>query len=138
MRVLLVLSFVVGLSGPVAAFEEADRAAVQSAIGQQLNAFLSDDGATAYSFAAPNITGSFPSAEIFMEMVRQGYKPVYRSMSHEFGALEETPGGALRQTVDIVDADGEFWTAVYTFERQHDGAWKITGCYLLKKPGEVA
>lgn len=138
MRALLALTLVLGLCGPATAFDDADRAAVQTAIEQQLDAFLSDDGAAAYSFAAPNITGSFPSPEVFMEMVRQGYKPVYRSMSHEFGALEETPGGALRQTVDIVDAAGEFWTAVYTFERQPDGAWKITGCYLVKKPGEVA
>jgi hypothetical protein len=70
-----------------------------------------------------------------MRMVEQGYQPVYRSRSHSFAKLEETSAG-LVQTVDIVDAAGEFWTAVYTFQRQPDGSWKITGCYLQKKPGE--
>ena len=137
MRLLLVLSLVFGLSGSAAAFSEADRMAVQGAIGQQLEAFLADDAAKAYSFAAPNITSRFPTEDIFIDMVRQGYKPVYRSRSHSFGQLEETADG-LRQTVDIIDAEGEFWTAVYTLQRQPDGTWKITGCYLAKKPGVSA
>jgi hypothetical protein len=33
---------------------------------------------------------------------------------------------------------GEFWAALYTLEQQPDGSWKITGCYILKKPGEMA
>ncbi len=72
-----------------------------------------------------------------MDMVRQGYLPVYRSQSHSFGELKEEPG-YLEQSVDIVDSDGVFWTAVYTLAQQADGSWKITGCYLVKKPGVVA
>jgi hypothetical protein len=78
----------------------------------------------------------YPTAESFMAMVRQGYAPVYRPQNYSFGALSEEPG-YLTQAVDIVDAEGEFWTAVYTL-RQFDGAWRITGCYLVKKPGETA
>lgn len=119
------------------AFSDGDRAAIQHAIADQLDAFLADDGAAAYSHAAPNITARFPTPEIFMDLVRQGYQPVYRSRSHEFGDLKETAAG-LEQRVDIVDAAGEFWTAVYTLQQQPDGSWKITGCFLVKKPGEVA
>ena len=137
MRFLSVLAVVLGLCGPAAAFTDADRSAVQSTIEQQLKAFLSDDATAAYSFAAPNIKAIFPTEDIFMQMVMQGYKPVYRSMSHEFGELKETPAG-LEQTVDIVDSAGEFWTAVYTLQQQPDGSWKITACRLVKKPGEVA
>jgi hypothetical protein len=137
MRVLLVLFFVLGVPAEASAFSDADRIAVQGVIERQLKAFLADDAATAYSFAAPSIRSRFPSADIFMEMVRQGYAPVYRPRSHAFGELKETDAG-LEQVVDIVDGQGQEWAALYTLERQPDGSWKITGCYLLKKPGQVA
>jgi len=138
MRALLLsLALLLGLNGAAAAFSEADRASVQSVITQQLDAFLADDGATAYSFAAPNIKSLFPTEEIFMNMVRNGYPPVYRPRSRSFGELKETARG-LEQSVELVDADGVFWTALYTLEQQPDGSWKITSCVLLKKPGEVA
>jgi ketosteroid isomerase-like protein len=137
MRILLIFAVVFGLTGTAAAQSEADRSAVQAVIGQQLDAFLSDDAATAYSFAAPNIQTMFPTQDRFMELVQQGYQPVYRSRSRTFGELKETAMG-LEQTVDLVDAAGEFWTAVYTLQRQPDGSWKISSCVLVKKPGEVA
>ena len=137
MRILFALVLALALYGSAAAFTEADRSAVQTTISRQLNAFLADDGAAAYSFAAPNIQTLFPTQEVFMELVRRGYQPVYRSRSHAFGELKETAEG-LTQIVDIVDAQGEFWTARYTLEKQPDGTWKITSCMLLKKPGEVA
>ena len=128
MRMLAAVLLAVGIGGS---------AAVQSVIAQQLDAFLAEDGAAAYSFAAPGIKQMFPTQDIFMELVRRGYQPVYRSRSHAFGELKETAAG-LEQIVDIVDAAGEFWTARYTLEKQPDGSWKITSCMLLKKPGEVA
>ncbi len=137
MRYLLLLPLLFALSGPAQAFTDGDRAAVQSTIEQQLNAFLADDAAAAYSHAAPNIKQMFPTQEVFMNLVRQGYAPVYRSSSHTFRELTENAAG-LEQIVDIVDASGQFWTARYTLQKQPDGSWKITGCSLLKKPGEVA
>ena len=135
MRVLLVLALFFGFSGISAAQSDAERATVQNVIEQQLSAFLRDDAAAAYSFASPGIQNMFPTEEIFMDMVRQGYAPVYRPRSHAFGAIRQTPAG-LEQIVDIVDAEGQEWTALYTLQQQPDGSWKITGCFLLKKPGE--
>ena len=136
MRVLLVvLTIVFGTSGAARAASDSDRAAVQSVIEQQLHAFLADDAATAYSFAGPAIRAMFPTQDIFMNMVRQGYPPVYRPQSYDFGLLEETSTG-LRQIVDIVDASGVGWTASYTVAKQPDGSWKITSCTLIEKPGE--
>ena len=106
-------------------------------IENQLQAFLRDDSAAAYSFAAPGIKTLFPTEQIFMELVRRGYQPIYRSGSHSFKGLKETAAG-LEQTVDVVDAAGEFWTAIYTLQQQPDGSWKIASCVLVKKPGEVA
>jgi hypothetical protein len=137
MRVLLILLAILGFSAPAAAFSDADRAAVQGIIDQQLQAFLRDDGVTAYSFAAPTIKQMYPTVEAFMAMVRQGYPQVYRPRSHSFGELKEQPG-YLEQSVEIVDGEGNFWAALYTLRQEPDGTWKITGCYIVKKPGQVA
>lgn len=134
MRILLALAFALLTLAPASAFSDADRAAVVGAIERQLQAFLADDAATAYSFAAPSIRSMFPTEDIFMNMVRQGYPQVYRPSSHQFAELKEV-SGHLEQSVDIVDAQGAYWTALYTLEQQPDGSWKITGCYLTKRPG---
>jgi len=66
-----------------------------------------------------------------MSMVRNGYTPVYRHRSFEFGEAKIT-NGTILQEVHIIDANGEAWEALYTLEQQADGSYKITGCSLLK------
>jgi len=102
-----------------------------SLLSAQEQAFGRDDAAAAYSHAAPEIKQLFPQADIFMQMVRQGYAPVYRHKSFEFGEARAA-NGRIAQRVHIVDADGEAWEALYTLEQQPDGSLKITGCSLLK------
>src|SRR5438128_4395063 len=126
--IVLLLVFLFGLAAP--AFAD-DVAAAQSVIRAQEQAFSRDDAATAYSHAAPGIRQLFPQAGIFMQMVRQGYPPVYRHKSFEFGEAR-TAGGQIAQRVHIVDDNGEAWEAMYTLEQQPDGSLKITGCSLLK------
>ncbi len=108
-----------------------DVAAAQSVIRTQEQAFARDDGATAYAQAAPQVQALFPSVEIFMAMVREGYAPVYRHRSFEFGP-SHSEDGTIAQRVHIIDANGEAWDALYTLEMQPDGRLKITGCSLLK------
>ncbi len=134
MRALLVFLALAGFSAPAAAFSDSDRAAVQGAIEQQLQAFLHDDATAAYSFAAPSIRAMFPSQDIFMQMVAKAYPQVYRPRSHQFQGLEEKPGH-LEQMVSIVDGGGVYWNALYLLEQQPDGSWKITGCIIEKAPG---
>ena len=85
----------------------------------------------AHAQAAPEIQALFPSIEIFMAMVREGYAPVYRHRSFEFGP-SQAQDGTIMQRVHIVDANGEAWEALYTLQAQTDGSLKITGCSLLK------
>jgi hypothetical protein len=73
----------------------------------------------------------FPQADIFMEMVRQSYAPVYRHKSFEFGEARVSDG-QIAQRVHIIDANGVPWEALYTLEEQPDGSVKIIGCVLLK------
>ena len=125
---LLLIAFL-GFALPTAAAD--DVAAAQSVIRSQEQAFVHDDAAAAYSYAAPAIRQMFPRADIFMGMVQNGYAPVYRHKSFEFGELR-TEGNWVAQRVHIIDANGEAWEAMYTLEQQSDGSFKITGCTLLK------
>jgi hypothetical protein len=127
--VLLLLALLVGTARLALAAE--DTTAAQNAIRRQEQAFARDDAAAAYAQAAPEIHAIFPSPDIFMAMVRQGYAPVYRHRSFEFGE-SRTEGGVIAQRVHIIDANGEAWEALYTLEQQADGSLKITGCSLLK------
>ena len=130
MRALVLLTaFLLSLASPARAAD--DVAAAQTVIRSQVEALGRDDAATAYSFAAPAIRDMFPQADIFMDMVRQSYAPVYRHKSFEFGEARVS-GGQIAQRVHIVDAEGVPWEALYTLEQQPDGSVKIIGCVLLK------
>jgi hypothetical protein len=129
MRVL-VLFLALALNWAAPALAD-DVATAQNVIRAQEQAFSRDDAAAAYSHAAPEIRQLFPQADIFMQMVRQGYAPVYRHKSFEFGE-GRAAGGHIAQRVHIIDDNGEAWDAMYTLEQQPDGSLKITGCSLLK------
>jgi hypothetical protein len=128
MRVLLVLIFAL-LAGASARAD--DVATAQDIIRAQEQAFGRDDARAAYSYAAPAIREIFPAPDIFMSMVQNGYPPVYRHKSFEFGD-SKSEGSRIAQHVHIIDANGEAWEALYTLEQQADGSYKITGCSLLK------
>jgi hypothetical protein len=126
---LLLVAFLIGAT--VHARADEDVAAGQSVIRSQEEAFSHDDASLAYSFAAPSIKSWYRSPETFMYMVRNGYAPVYRHRSFEFGAAKILEGKIL-QEVHIIDADGQAWEALYTLEPQPDGSLKISSCVLKK------
>jgi hypothetical protein len=130
MRALvLLLTLLLGLATPARAAD--DVAAAQNIIRSQEQAFGRDDAAAAWSFASPALQEVFQRPEIFMMMVQQGYAPVYRHRSFEFGEAKAADG-QIAQRVNIVDENGEAWEALYTLEQQADGSLRITGCSLLK------
>jgi uncharacterized protein DUF4864 len=129
---LLMAASMTSEAGPVS---DADRAEFQRIISSQIDAFRADDGPRAYSYAAPNIKRIFSSPDIFMQMVRQGYMPVYRPRSFHFGEATLDPLGRPSQRVTIVGTDGKTYEALYSMERQPDGTWRIDGCTLLEIPG---
>jgi Domain of unknown function (DUF4864) len=130
MRALVPLvALLLSLASPACAAD--DVAAAQSVIRSQVEALGRDDAAAAYSYAAPAIQHIFPQPDIFMNMVRQSYAPVYRHKSFEFGEARVS-GGIIAQRVHIIDADGVPWEALYTLELEPDGSVKISGCVLLK------
>ncbi|MGU3657934.1 MULTISPECIES: DUF4864 domain-containing protein [unclassified Methylobacterium] len=137
MRVWPVLLLVLGLGGPAVA-DEAARAAARAVIAKQEQALGRDDAQTAYEQAAPGIRDLFPNADLFIGMVRNQYRPVYRHRSFVFGEARDTDEAGVVQSVAIQDEYGIDWTAEYSLARDADGQWRITGCRLVKAPGARA
>ena len=117
-----------------AEISSADQQTFRGLISNQIAAFQHDDSAGAYSYASPTIKGIFPTAEMFMSMVKQGYMPVYRPQSVTFGEVVETPEGPV-QKVYITGPDGKDYLAAYSLQRHPDGSWLINGCAILQADG---
>jgi Domain of unknown function (DUF4864) len=137
LRILMTLLIWIGLAGasPAQDIGKTDAAEFQRIISSQIEAFKTDDGPTAYSFAAPNVQMIFPSSESFMMMVRQGYPQVYRPQSYKFtGAMLDVAGRPSQQVL-IVGPDGKAYSALYTMQKQPDGSWKIAACAIVQESG---
>ena len=108
---------------------------MQQVVEGQLQAFAVDDGSKAYTFAAPLVHQVFPTVDVFMSMVKGGYRPVYRNSEHHFSEVAPDTIGRPAVHVMLTAEDGKHWEAVYSIEQQADGTWKIAGCYLRMAPG---
>jgi len=131
LRLLALFGLILGLAVPAQAqdLSSADRAAIRDVIRSQVEAFRRDDGDAAFGYASPSIRGMFGTSEVFMDMVRQGYRPVYRPQAFDFGGIV-TLHGQVTQKVHVVGPDGRPVTAYYPMTRLPDGSWRIDGCYL--------
>lgn len=108
-----------------------DGSAFQKIIKNQMSAFASGNAQAAFSFATPSLQQRFQTPEFFMEMVRQGYQPVYKPKSVIFGQSKMTKIGPT-QEVYVTGPKGNDWLALYSFEKEEDGTWRISGCYLKR------
>jgi hypothetical protein len=131
MRLLAIFAFLLGLTSAAEAqsVSSADRAAIRQVIQAQVDAFRRDDGAAAFGYASPTIQGMFGTPEVFMDMVRQGYRPVYRPRAFDFREIVDMHGQPA-QVVSVIGPDGRPVTAVYPMRRLPDGTWRIDGCFL--------
>ncbi len=114
-----------------------ERSTFQHIISSQISAFRSDDAAKAYSFASPSVKSKFTSSSKFMSMVRTGYPAVYRAQSFNFAGLSRELGNPT-QRVKIVGPAGNTWLALYGFQKQPDGTWRISAVLVAKAPGADA
>ena len=105
---------------------------IEATIQGQIDAFLVDDFATAFTFASPNIKSLFGSSERFGQMVRNGYPMVWRPGELRFLELRDIDG-ALWQKVIIRDQAGEFHLLDYQMIQGPDG-WQINGVQILRQP----
>lgn len=132
-RLFALFGLLLGLATAAVAQEPpvsaADRAAIQQIIQAQVDAFRRDDGDAAFGYASPTIQGMFGQPDVFMDMVRQGYQPVYRPRVFDFREIVDMHGQPA-QKVHVVGPDGRPVTAIYPMTQLPDGSWRIDGCYL--------
>lgn len=120
-----------------APFTEADAKAVRQVVEAQLAALAVDDAVKAFSYAAPNVREAVGTAEGFLAMVQRGYPVVYRPATVAFLKANGKNDDVI-QRVQMVDADGESWLAIYSLQRQKNKSWRITGCSVVENKGRMA
>ncbi len=137
-RIVLAAVLVLGLWQPVTVQAQVqvqvqvqDRP-IQEVINGQIDAFLMDDFAAAFSFASPSIRQFFGNSENFGAMVRQGFPMVWRPADVRFLKLRER-GGRVLQDVMIRDGAGVFHVLEYQMVPGENG-WQINGVRLLEAP----
>jgi len=111
-----------------------DATAIRAVIEAQLDAFRSDDATRAFSFAAASIQKMFITPDNFLAMVRREYPMVHHPESVVFLPPQEI-NRQVSQVVQMTDAAGALWMAVYLLERQPDHSWRISGCQVFRGPG---
>ena len=130
-RTLLAFAVVPFLVVSSAFAGEAEIKAAQTVIDSQLKAFQAGDGATAYSFAAPNIEADLPDRR---DLHGHGRQRLCAGAPAAELFLRQGRGDWSRrsivQQVLIVGPDGKDYEAVYTLEQQPDGSFRITGVSL--------
>ncbi|MES2402604.1 MAG: DUF4864 domain-containing protein [Pseudomonadota bacterium] len=119
------------------ALTSTDEKNVRTVVEGQLAAFAKDDAKKAFSFAAPNVREAVGDAPAFLAMVKRDYPVVYRPGSVAFLKVEGKGDDAL-QRVQMLDASGNSWLAVYSLQRQKDKSWRITGCVVVENKGRMA
>lgn len=105
---------------------------IKGTISSQIEAFKSDDFATAFGFASPGIRSIFRTPENFGRMVTQGFPMVWRPAEVEFLGLADE-GGVLRQRVRIVDGRGMVHVLDYFMIETGEG-WRINGVEFVPQP----
>ena len=130
--VLLAITVLAWSKGAEAAEVLPAEPGIEATIQGQIDAFLVDDFATAFTFASPNIKSLFGSSERFGQMVRNGYPMVWRPGELRFLELRDIDG-ALWQKVIIRDQAGEFHLLDYQMIQGPDG-WQINGVQILRQP----
>ncbi|MBZ7921701.1 DUF4864 domain-containing protein [Ensifer adhaerens] len=131
----IALGLAAQLAGMSASRAEEPVDTARAIIQEQIAAFLHDDAETAYSFASPEIRGKFPDKTAFFDMVKRGYRPVYRPGNFAFGR-SKVVGDQVIQEVLISAPDGKDWTALYQLVKQPDGSYKINAVMMLQSaPG---
>src|SRR5260370_15341147 len=104
--------------------------AIRGVIAAQMDAFAKGDDTLAFSFADPEIQALFETPEWFMVMVRDGYQPVYKPRSVQFGDLHSQGPRDAQQEVLVVGPDGDRYVARYDLRLQNDRSWRISGCLI--------
>jgi hypothetical protein len=106
---------------------------IEGTIRGQIDAFLADDFARAFTFASPTIQGIFGTPENFGAMVRQGYPMVYHPTAVRMLEQREVSGN-IWQRIMVTDQAGATHMLDYQMI-ETDKGWQINGVQLLPQVG---
>lgn len=120
-----------------ATFTPADEKSVRLVVEAQLAALAKDDATKAFSYAAPNVRKAIGTASRFLSMVQNDYPVVYRPASVAF-LKPQGDGDEVVQRVQMQDAAGNAWLAIYSLQRQKGNVWRIAGCVVIENKGRMA
>lgn len=127
-----ILAFVFGFWMVATASFAQDSDAIETVIGNQLEAFNDRDISEAWQYASPNIKRLFGDPGNFGLMVQQGYPMVWDNADVRFLELRDL-GGMLWQKVMVRDAQGGLHILDYQMVETAQG-WQINGVRLLPAP----
>lgn len=113
-----------------------DEKNIRATVQGQLSALARDDATRAFSFAAENVRQAVGTAPAFLALVRRNYPVVYRPASVAF-LKPESRGEQVIQRVQMLDASGDAWLAIYSLQRQKNKSWRITGCAVIENKGHM-
>jgi len=113
-----------------------DRDAIRAVIQRQLQAFQKNNAEEAFTFASPEIRATFGTAKNFFQAVKTSYAAVYRPRSVMFEKLVMVQGIPTQEVV-LLAPDGDLVKALYLMEKQPDGTWKISGCFIVPMQGQT-
>ena len=113
-----------------------DNTAIRSVVEAQLAALAVDDADRAFSWTTDAMHYRFVTAQRFLQLIREEFAVVYRPAAVEFLGADQV-GGKVYQPVQLRDAGGNYWLAMYQVEQQHDGAWRINGSVLTKSRSQM-
>lgn len=113
-----------------------DEKNIRATVQGQLSALARDDASRAFSFAAENVRQAVGTAPAFLALVRRNYPVVYRPASVAF-LKPESRGEQVIQRVQMLDASGDAWLAIYSLQRQKNKSWLITGCAVIENKGHM-
>ena len=106
-------------------------------ISSQIDAFRKSDIDEAYNFASPFIKSRFANAEIFGQMVKNGYPMIWSAKDYKF--LEFTFfNGALVQRVLFMDSKDRIFVFDYELRQYGSETWLINGVFKVNSAGTGA
>lgn len=106
-----------------------DKLAIRVVIKGQIEAFRSGDGDKAYSYASPGVKEQFTTPGDFFNTLKSAYTSVLIPRSMVFEDLKQVMG-IITQPVLFFASNGDTVIASYVMEKEENGDWKISGCYL--------
>jgi hypothetical protein len=134
---MLVAAAVSARTVPAATLSASDWEQIRAVVGAQRDAFAAGDGERAFGYASPALRRRYRTAEAFMRMASEGYRPLFAARYVEFleGAIVE---GATIQPLRLVMPDGTVLVALYEMQQQRDGSWRIEGCVIAPSTVKAA